>query len=256
MNASIRSSLTNYQANCFQLRAAFFHSTPLLESRRRSHWNTRCNHYSKRSRKQQWKQNILRNVSAYAEQLFQSWQPDFELENSPFPNKGPAWFRRQKQDNGSRRHWSHNQGCKSRGRRGFHFCEDDVDVETIFQSAFGGDRLFFWSFTKEDNPSWRSSSGYGNSYRASWSWRYQSEEEHDSSGCDNPEDSDLTSQKLALGLSASAPLKLDDVKTAFRACALKWHPDRHHGPTKGLAEEKFKLCCAAYQSLCDKLAVE
>ncbi|KAG5243804.1 DnaJ subfamily member [Salix suchowensis] len=41
------------------------------------------------------------------------------------------------------------------------------------------------------------------------------------------------------------------------ACALKWHPDRHRGSSKAIAKEKFKLCsinCAAYQSICGKLA--
>uniref|UniRef100_A0A803QP12 J domain-containing protein n=1 Tax=Cannabis sativa TaxID=3483 RepID=A0A803QP12_CANSA len=70
------------------------------------------------------------------------------------------------------------------------------------------------------------------------------------------QESDLSSHRLALGLSVSGPLKLEEVKNAYRACALKWHPDRHLGSSKAVAEEKFKLCSAAYQSLCDKLAVE
>ncbi|GMH20104.1 hypothetical protein Nepgr_021945 [Nepenthes gracilis] len=253
MNTTMKLALTNYQANCFQISAARFHSTPILERGRRTHWDTRYNHYADRSRKQQWKQNILRNVSAYAEQLFQSWHSDFEPDDPP--NVGPSWFRRQQYDNGSRRDWSHNHRSRSRGKRGFHFCEDDVDVETIFRSTFSRDRFYFWSFVNEDNTHWRSSSRYANSFRTSWSWRYQSEEEYDSSDCDIPK-LDLTSERLALGLNASGPLKLEDVKDAYRASALKWHPDRHYGPAKSVAEEKFKLCSAAYQSLCDKLTVD
>lgn len=68
-------------------------------------------------------------------------------------------------------------------------------------------------------------------------------------------ESDIVSERVALGLDASGPLKIEDVKHAYRACALKWHPDRHQGSSKAVAEEKFKHCSAAYQSLCDKLTL-
>nr|GME01746.1 DnaJ/Hsp40 domain-containing protein [Ipomoea batatas] len=68
-------------------------------------------------------------------------------------------------------------------------------------------------------------------------------------------ESDLKSERLALGLNPSGPLNLEDVKNAYRSCALKWHPDRHAGPSKVVAEEKFKVCSAAYQLLCDKMAL-
>ncbi|VFQ74085.1 unnamed protein product [Cuscuta campestris] len=66
---------------------------------------------------------------------------------------------------------------------------------------------------------------------------------------------DLRSQRLALGLNASGPLNLEDVKNAYRSCALKWHPDRHQGPSKVVAEEKFKACSSAYQSLCNNISL-
>ncbi|KAJ4904077.1 hypothetical protein Rs2_18028 [Raphanus sativus] len=56
-----------------------------------------------------------------------------------------------------------------------------------------------------------------------------------------------------LGLSPWAPLTLEDVKHAYRACALKWHPDHHNDSTKAEAEAKFKFCNVAYQSLIQKL---
>lgn len=68
-------------------------------------------------------------------------------------------------------------------------------------------------------------------------------------------ETDLSSQRLALGLNASGPLNLEDVKNAYRSCALKWHPDRHQGPSKVVAEEKFKACSSAYQSLCDNISL-
>ncbi|KAA8516984.1 hypothetical protein F0562_017198 [Nyssa sinensis] len=178
------------------------------------------------------KQSLLRNVGAFAEHLFQSWQHDHP-EGAALDNKG----------------------SRSQGRRGFQFCEDDVEVETIFRSAFGGNGYFYWSFVNEEFPQWRSSSGYSNNYRTSWNWRHKIEEEYDSSTDLDCSESDLASDRLVLGLSASGPLKLEDVKNAYRVCALKWHPDRHNGSSKAIAEEKFKVCSAAYQSLCDKLAL-
>ncbi|KAF2603467.1 hypothetical protein F2Q70_00028731, partial [Brassica cretica] len=58
------------------------------------------------------------------------------------------------------------------------------------------------------------------------------------------------SHRETLGLSSWAPLTLEDVKHAYRACALKWHPD---DSTKAEAEAKFKFCNVAYESLIKKL---
>ncbi|KAI7729476.1 hypothetical protein M8C21_020383 [Ambrosia artemisiifolia] len=66
-------------------------------------------------------------------------------------------------------------------------------------------------------------------------------------------ETDLRNERIALGLSGSGPLSLEDVKNAYRACALQWHPDHHNDSSKAIAAEKFKVCNAAYQSLCDKL---
>ncbi|XP_033145316.1 uncharacterized protein LOC103865923 [Brassica rapa] len=61
------------------------------------------------------------------------------------------------------------------------------------------------------------------------------------------------SHRETLGLSPWAPLKLEDVKHAYRACALKWYPDHHDDSTKAEAEAKFKFCNVAYESLIKKL---
>ncbi|KAK9949966.1 hypothetical protein M0R45_005473 [Rubus argutus] len=49
-------------------------------------------------------------------------------------------------------------------------------------------------------------------------------------------------------------LKTEDVKKAFHLSALKWHPDKHQGPSQEMAAEKFKLCVNAYSSLCNALS--
>ncbi|XP_057984038.1 uncharacterized protein LOC131168545 isoform X2 [Malania oleifera] len=246
MSSAMRAAaLINSQQNCIRLRAAFFHSTPVLDRRRRTHWDSRSSHYSRRSRKLQSKQTLLRN----------DWQSDHD-QNDPSSSNGTSWFRRQHWGKGSKRSQTGKQGPRCKSRRGFEFCEDDVGIETIFRSAFGGNGYFYWSFVNEENPQWRSSSGYSNNYRTSWNWRDRIDEEYDSSTESDSSELDMASDRMALGLSASGPLKLDEVKKAYRACALKWHPDRHHGSSKAVAEEKFKLCSAAYQSLCDKLALD
>ncbi|KAF2307772.1 hypothetical protein GH714_031600 [Hevea brasiliensis] len=124
----------------------------------------------------------------------------------------------------------HGDGTNKQPLKGFQFCEDDLDVETIFRSAFGGNRYFYWSFINEENPQWRSSSGYSNYYGRNW--RYRVEYDYDSSPESDGLESELASNRLALGLSASGPLKLEDIKNAYRECALKWHPDRHQGSSK------------------------
>ncbi|XP_059668518.1 uncharacterized protein LOC132313658 [Cornus florida] len=266
MNRAMKSASINSQVDPFRMRIALFHSTPVMDRKRRTHWDSgggayknsskRYNYYAKKSRKMHSKETLFRNVGAFAEHLFQSWQHD-SYDYDPSSSRGSSWFRQEHRANGSRGGWTGNQSWQSRHRRGFQFCEDDFEdeTETIFRSAFGGNRHFYWSFVNEEIPQWKSSSGYSANYRTSWKWRHQNEEEYDSSTESDSSESDLASDRLALGLSATGPLKLEDVKHAYRACALKWHPDRHDGSYKAVAEEKFKVCSAAYQSICDKLAL-
>ncbi|XP_058207551.1 uncharacterized protein LOC131320739 isoform X2 [Rhododendron vialii] len=264
MNWATRPALLNSQANPFNLRAiSLFHSTPVLDRKRRTHWDSRFDTYSKRFRKLQSKQTLLRNVGAFAEHLFQSWRNGFE-ESDSFSSEDSSWSRREFGAKDSKRGSTSTKGSYSNSRSSFHFCDDDNDYETIFfRSAFGGNRFggnrsFYWSFIEEDFPNpnrWQSSSGHQNNYRTSWNWRHGEDEYYDSSTESDSSETDLVSYRLVLGLSPSGPLKLDDVKNAYRTCALKWHPDRHQGSSKAVAEEKFKACSAAYESLCDKMAL-
>ncbi|XP_020212942.1 uncharacterized protein LOC109797342 [Cajanus cajan] len=237
------------------LRAALFHSTPPLQRKRRNYWDSRGNnHYSRRFRRMQAKHRVMQSVNDYAEFLFQSWKEDTDKED-PSSSRGTSWFKKQYSGGGSKRYRNGNQGSSHQYKRDPLFCEDDFDVETIFRSAFGGNRFFYWSFINDENPQWRRSERFSN-FEKSWNWRYRNENDYDSSSETDSSDSDLVPDRLALGLNASGPLKLEDVKNAYRVCALKWHPDRHQGSSKAMAEEKFKHCSAAYQSLCDKLALD
>ncbi|GKV25838.1 hypothetical protein SLEP1_g35221 [Rubroshorea leprosula] len=260
MNRVMKATIFNLQSNHLSRRAALFHSTPVLESKRRSHWKS-----SKKHKKQHGKREVLRNLNAYADYILQGWKDRFKEDDDPSSMRGPSWFTKQYHGGSGREgpQWPGSQGRRHWGRRAFEFCEDDDDdddVETIFRSSFDGGRFFYFSFIDEESPRWRSSFGYSKNHRKSWNWRYQDEEDYydSSSESEMPEssDPDMASDRLALGLRAYGPITLEDVKTAYRACALKWHPDRHQGSYKQvIAEEKFKLCSSAYQSLCDKLAV-
>ncbi|CAN1307124.1 hypothetical protein LINPERPRIM_LOCUS26989 [Linum perenne] len=216
----------------------------------------RPNFSSRRNRKLHGKEDLLRNLRTYADTLFQGWKDEDE---EPLSNKEPSWFRKQyskgpRNTNASSRSSSWDKNTNFNVTGGFDFCEDDIEVETIFRSAFGGStRHFYWSFINDEQPQWKK--------RSSWhSRRFRihedsdSESESDSSSSSSSTKLDLASERRTLGLHPSGPLKLEDVKTAYRTCAMKWHPDRHLGSSKAVAEEKFKVCSAAYESLCTKLA--
>ncbi|KAE9593894.1 putative DnaJ domain-containing protein [Lupinus albus] len=258
-SAALFNSLTNNNNNIIlsrSIRVSLFHSTPILERKRRNSWDSRCNNYSRRFRRMHGKQKLMRSVNDYADFLFQSWKEGIDGDD-PSSSRDTSWFKKQysAKDPGTGRYRSSNQGSSPRYKRDPFFCEDDFDVETILRSAFGGNRFTYWSFINDENPQWKRSGRFSN-YERSWNWRHRSESDSDSSSESNSSDSYLVPDRLALGLSASGPLKLEDVKNAYRSCALKWHPDRHHGSSKAIAEEKFKLCSAAYQSICDKLALD
>ncbi|XP_074371667.1 uncharacterized protein LOC141712577 [Apium graveolens] len=263
MYRATKAMISSIHAPHFDLKsAALFHSTPvLLRKRRSSPWDTRGSasrgsskraNYYRYSRKQNRKQDVLRNVSAFAETLFQGLNYDSEeceLESSS--SRGRTWFRPDYRDRRFKAGETNYKGPRSGSRRGFQFCEDDDDVENLFRSAFGGNKHFFWSFMSDEPP--RTSSGYNYNSRYSSKWKWTHEEEYDIDP--DMSESDSTSERKTLGLSATGPLDADDVKIAYRKCAMKWHPDRHQGSSKAVAEEKFKVCSAAYQSLCDKLAI-
>ncbi|KAK2400708.1 putative xyloglucan endotransglucosylase/hydrolase protein [Trifolium repens] len=71
MNSAFKTTLTHSNPNRLSSTLRFFHSTPPLERKKRSFWDSRRNHYSRRFRRMQSKQSLLRDVNAYAEFMFQ-----------------------------------------------------------------------------------------------------------------------------------------------------------------------------------------
>uniref|UniRef100_M4CT32 J domain-containing protein n=1 Tax=Brassica campestris TaxID=3711 RepID=M4CT32_BRACM len=152
--------------------------------------------------------------------------------------------------------------------------DDECEIEYFLRSALGASYKerksrwrachFYGSNRQEEGEahSWRYSNNNNNRGGSSWRQRVDQEEEKEeeedkqSSTEVNDLDSSEQSHRKTLGLSSSGPLTLGDVKNAYRVCALKWHPDLHHDSTKDAAEEKFKLCSVAYESLCEKFAMK
>ncbi|KAK9233273.1 hypothetical protein WN943_023522 [Citrus x changshan-huyou] len=195
--------------------------------------------------------------------LFRSGSSNFS-----FQNEDPIWkfdgncegdigSDRKGQSKSSARHFGKpDLKRKKRKFRRESFSEDFDDPETIFQERFGN-RWYSWTYQKREESSFQySTSGFewrkhsNRTDHRTKDWENESDIESDDEQCTVGSSSDRT----ILGLPPSGPLKLDDVKNAFRLSALKWHPDKHQGSSQAMAEEKFKLCLNAYKSLCAALS--
>ncbi|KAE8689184.1 Detected protein of unknown function [Hibiscus syriacus] len=155
----------------------------------------------------------------------------------------------------SGRHAAKSNRRKSKRRfRRQSFSEDFDNPETIFEAAFGN-KWYTWSFRADFT--FRNSE-FGFEWREKWDRTNQRTEEQEIPSESESEDESYAvgscSDRVILGLPLTCRLKLEDVKKAFRLSALKWHPDKHQGPSQAMAEEKFKTCAAAYKSLCHALA--
>lgn len=133
---------------------------------------------------------------------------------------------------------------------------DDDNSERVCHATFRN-KSYTWSFKSwEDTNSRNSTNEFEWREYCNWSddrnskWQNPSDIESDDELCSVGSSSD----RRLLGLPSEGPLKIEDVKNAFRLSALKWHPDKHQGPSQETAEEKFKLCVSAYKSLCTALS--
>lgn len=245
-----------------------FHSTPCSRDKWKSKWNSDV----KRSGQQPSKSHIkyvTRQKRADAKQalkslLYNSGSSKFSFEDKE-TKWNPSWYGDQDdrsnsysnkgQPRSGQRFGGKPQKKTKRKIRRESFCEDfDDHPEQIFQATFGN-RWYTWSFS---NMRGSSSSEYSTS---GFEWREHSNRTNKwKSASDIESDDDdsccvgSSSDRTTLGLPPNGPLKIDDVKNAFRLSALKWHPDKHQGPSQAMAEEKFKLCVNAYKSLCNALS--
>ncbi|XP_047045039.1 uncharacterized protein LOC124649451 [Lolium rigidum] len=173
------------------------------------------------------------------------------LNGGPFQERGNKQTRQQKSGGKSKARSGPGINPHSKGRRGIDWRNfDDDDCSDSPSGSFGGKASFTWYWPGEDDdlgstPSgfqWRDEPRSTKSRERVWNESDVDEEEQ-------PCRDDLKSHRLSLGLPASGPLKLDHIKSAFRASALKWHPDKHQGSSQPEAEEKFRHCVEAYNAL-------
>ncbi|CAL9134697.1 unnamed protein product [Musa textilis] len=263
--------------------SALFHSSPVSLAKRSSNLGRederrheepsknyiRYSVHQKRADARGALKNILFNET-HSKQYFQdediTWRADrkssrnFKVEDSSYESdkhQRPKYTGKAKHQRTS----NHQKGkcgriqCRKNGQS---FDDEDDDYghpNTKFSASFGGQRCFTWSFNSQDRLhfenftngfEWRDHSQQAKARTRVWS-ESDIEEEDESS------DIGLQSHRFALGLPMMGPLKLNDVKCAFRSSALKWHPDKHEGTSQAVAEEKFKLCVEAYKTLCKSL---
>ncbi|XP_062181516.1 uncharacterized protein LOC133885784 [Phragmites australis] len=174
------------------------------------------------------------------------------LNGSPYQESSNKQMRKQKVGGKSKAQRScpgKSQHSKNKGVQNWRNFDKDDCTDTPY-GTFGGKRSFTWYWPGEDDGlgsspngfQWRDESQSTKSREKFWNESDVDEEEelvHDS----------LQSHRISLGLPRLGPLKLDHIKSAFRASALKWHPDKHQGPSQAEAEEKFKRCVEAYSAL-------
>ncbi|KAF3336603.1 DnaJ domain-containing protein [Carex littledalei] len=166
----------------------------------------------------------------------------------------------QKDPNSGRKTWQNRERFSGFRKEEEHEFWNHVHEE-IFETLCGGSRSFTRSSSSWENffsSSFRNST-YSSRFTGKSRRTRTKEREYFGESNGHGSDSNFnpfvgsSANRAALELPTSGPLKLEDVKIAFRAAALKWHPDRHAGPSQATAAEKFKLCVNAYQSLCSDL---
>lgn len=183
-------------------------------------------------------------------QMGTQWNPKQEGHSYSSDKKGQPKFSARRADK------IHHEKRKRKLRQKC-FSEDfDKDPEPIFKATFGN-RWYTWSFNWRQESSFeKSTSGF--EWREHSSWKANRKRRQETLGESDSDDDSYSvgsrSDRTILGLPPTGPLKIEDVKNAFRLSALKWHPDKHQGPSQVMAEEKFKLCASAYRSLCSALS--
>ncbi|KAL4379484.1 hypothetical protein GQ457_02G009880 [Hibiscus cannabinus] len=242
-----------------------FHSTPFTCEKWKNKWN-----FDKRSSQQPAKsyaryavrqkraetKRALRNLvfSGRASNiLFQDEDPILKFDAKEGWDSDGSVKKNRSRFSGQRAGKSNCRKRKRRFRRES-FSEDFDNPETIFEAAFSR-KCYTWSFNADFTFR---NSDFGFEWRENSDWTNQRTAEQEIPSESESEDESYAvgscSDRAILGLPPTGRIKLEDVKKAFRLSALKWHPDKHQGPSQAMAAEKFKSCAAAYKSLCHALA--
>ncbi|XP_074571563.1 uncharacterized protein LOC141828097 isoform X2 [Curcuma longa] len=233
-----------------------FHSTPVAAAKRKSKWDCKADKYGPKPSKsyiryvvRQKRAEIKKALKVYllygktSKIHFQdeSFHDFTDGARETFNTESGAYDFDATSTSGSGRkakfHSSSYSGkCKhgkSKGRqKGFSDEYYHEQPETIYEAYFGRFRGFSWSqeawenfhFNKSGKQfEWKDESRWERTSRRAWS-----------GSDDDDELTDVSSHmhRVTLGLPPTGPLKLVDVKSAFRISALKWHPDKHQGPSQ------------------------
>ncbi|XP_047332674.1 uncharacterized protein LOC124936235 isoform X2 [Impatiens glandulifera] len=151
---------------------------------------------------------------------------------------------------------AHQKRMKRKKRRGSFSGEEDEFPGNTFRATFGH-KCYTWSFvgdggffTENSNNffEWKEPPKHDDTRQKDW----RNESDHESSDDDEtaPVENPSSQERILLGLPPLGDITIADVKKVFRLTALKWHPDKHQGPSQGMAEEKFRRCLDAYKYLC------
>ncbi|KAB2058405.1 hypothetical protein ES319_A11G233400v1 [Gossypium barbadense] len=203
---------------------ASFHSSPITCEKWKSKWD-----FEERRTQQPTKNHIRYTVHqkrAAQRDEVQTWKFD-GAEGWDSDGSDKKWWSRY-----SGRH-AGKSNCKKVKRKFKResFSDDFDHPERIFQAKFGN-KWYTWS------------SGGDKSFKnpeSGFEWR-------EKSGWTNQRTKEPVILKIGRYIFefSLAPI-------LFYA-SMKWHPDKHQGPSQEIAEEKFKMCVEAYKSLCHALS--
>lgn len=260
----------SWSSSCLTQQMASFHSTPPCLEKWKNKWASdmrdqrtskayiRYATRLKRADKKKALNNLLSNFRAdkfaFEEKFSKTerWDED-QADNSDIGSK-----KHQSMSSAQRRAIRSHYKKMKRKRMRENFDEDFEEFSSrAFRLKFGN-RRYTWSFDEswEEFRSQDSTTGFkwrenlNGTFSRNKKWANESDAESDNESYCVGSSSDRT----LLGLPMRGPLKIEDVKNAFRLSALKWHPDKHQGSGKAVAEEKFKSCVTAYKSLCSVLS--
>lgn len=242
-----------------------FHSTPASLVKWQSKWDIGKGEGSNQQPSKTYIRYAVRQKRADAKRALKNLLLNGKPSKHYFQDEKLAWGA---EEIGSRRkECSHSRLKKSKrsessrtgskrwqNKKSFYNDEGDYQQpEPKFSASFAGYRCYTWSYESWESSNFQSSTS-GFEWREDSKWEKARKRAWNESGVENASTNvGSYSHRVALGLPPTGPLKLDDVKSAYRASALKWHPDKHQGPSQAIAGEKFKRCVDAYNSLSNAL---